>query len=81
VLNRFELEFFSTVIGSVDTFLKCTVFGTVDTFLAVLLDISVTFLKCTLSKNKSEIVLKFILQLPRLTLNCGHWSIIEWFTF
>ena len=35
--------FFSTIIGTVDTFKKCTVFGTVVTFSTVLLAILVTF--------------------------------------
>jgi len=37
--------FFITVIGYVGTFSNVLFIGTVDTFLAVLLDISVTFLK------------------------------------
>jgi len=36
---------FSTIIGNVNTFLKCILFGTVDTILFILLDISVTLLK------------------------------------
>jgi len=71
--------FFSSVIGNVDIFFKCTIFGTIDTFLAALLDISVTFLKCTLSKKLGNF-LKFNIQLLPLTLSYDHYSIIEWYT-